>query len=175
MKVQDIVTQDLMKWGFIPQRQGLAEDTQYKDPPFYNFYETGDTYLPIKWRQTESGLFGIFSTPEYTYEIQIEAFTYPINGQTYKCANIAFVTMVDGQPTTELVPTKFSSQVFGTFMNGVSEKVITLEVDALTMVATNNVEKRMSLYNRLADKYLKNFGNVYKNLKTTTGLVTIII
>lgn len=167
--------QDLMKWGFRPQRQGLTEDSQYEYPPFYKFNESGETHLPIKWRQTQSGIFGVFSTLDHTYEIQIESFTYKINDQIYQCANIAFVTIINGQPTTELVPTKYPNQVFGTFMNGVGEKVIMFNIDAITMVATNNVEKRMSLYNRLADKYLTKFGNVYKNIKTNTGLVTVII
>lgn len=175
MKLDEIVTQDLMRFGLTPQRQDLQPTETYFYPPFHMFCESGDSYLPITWKQTSDGITGTFSTPEYTYEIQIIRFSYIFNEQQYNCANVAFVTLVDGKQVTTLVPTNYPQQVFGTVMNGVGEKVITLKLDAITMVATNTVDKRIKLYNRLADKYLVNFGNVYKNIKTLTGKAVVII
>lgn len=175
MKITDILTQDLMWFGITPQRQNLLIHEQYEYPPFFNFYESGDSYLPINWTRTSDGLRGTFSTPEYSYEIQIDKFIYPFNGQIYNCANVGFVVSSNGNQTTELTPTQFPLQVFGTVMNGVGEKVITMELDAIIMVATNAADRRIKLYDKLADKYLTKFGNVYKHIKTTTGLATVII
>ncbi len=171
----DIRTQDLMKWGFTPQRQGLTEGDRYVDPPFHQFYESGDAYFPIKWTNVEGGLRGKFSTPDYTYEIQIDEFPYDFNGKRYMCANLGFVVFKWGQPTTNITPIAFSSQVFGTIQNGIGEKAITLSLDAFTLVATNSKDSRMKLYNHLADRYAKKFGTVYKNIKTERGVATIVI
>jgi hypothetical protein len=175
LKELNIRTQDLMRFGIIPQRQGLAVNEIYKYPPFCNFETLNEGYLTISWRETNDGIAGRFSTDEYTYEIQIDEFTFTFDGVNYNCANAAFVTYIDGKPTIELVPTKHATQVFRTVMNGIGEKVITLKLDAIIMIATNSIDKRRNLYNKLADKYLVNFGNVYKNIKTTTGIACIII
>jgi len=175
MKLKDLVditTQDLSRYGITPHREGLAEGETYFYPPFMTLTETP---LPIQWHWDNACLLGDFTTNEYAYQIQICGFSYSFQNKVYKCANIAFVCFKDGQPTTEVVPTKYARQVLNTVQNGISEKIVSLQLDAVTLVATNNINKRMGLYNKLADKYGVKFGSVYKNIKTLTGIATIII
>lgn len=178
MKLNEIIPelQDLSKLGIIPHREGLEENETYFYPPFITLTESGNTQpLSIRWTKEANCLNGDFQTEQYQYQIQICAFTYPFQGKVYKCANVAFVCLVNGKPTTEVIPTEYYNQVLSTVQNGISEKIVTLRLDAISLVATNNIQRRMRVYNRLANKYGIKFGIVYKNIKTLTGLATIII
>ncbi|MGI0076012.1 MAG: hypothetical protein ACREAU_01230 [Nitrosopumilaceae archaeon] len=175
-EIKDFTTQDLIKWGITPHREDLEPNELYIYPPFVTLTESGDTTpLPIHWHWDESCLHGDFQTEEYSYQIQICVFTYPFQQKVYKGANVAFVCYKDGQPTTEVIPTQYFRQVMSTVQNGISEKIVMLGLDAITLVATNNIATRMKVYNALADKYGVRFGKIYKNIKTLTGVATIIV
>lgn len=158
-----------MRMGIHQPRQNLKEGERYEYPPFHNFFESGDTYLPVNWNTEGQSIVGYFNSPEYEYKTIISPFVYPYplsSDNTYNCANVSFETKVDGKWTTEITPTKYSFQVMSTIQNSLGEKVIDFELDAIIMVATNSVDSRMKLYNHLADRYTNKFGKVYKNLKT---------
>jgi hypothetical protein len=63
----------------------------------------------------------------------------------------------------------------GTIQNGMNERYVSFNADAIIMVATTSVDKRMKYYNHLAEKYAGKFGTVYKDIKTNTGVATIVI
>ena len=65
--------------------------------------------------------------------------------------------------------------MLGTIINGVFEKLNEFHYDAIVFAATNNVEKRMSFYNKLADRFKKHFAKVVEDVETNKGKFTVLI
>ena len=175
MRLEDLFGPEYQKYNIFPGWLKWKDAPNKNSPQFINLQETGDTYLHITWKSTPGGLFGEFNVENNYYTIEIIPFEYSTGQKTYKCINAGFTVSVDGNSSTEMFPTPHPNQVIFTFINGVNSQIVNLDVDVLLFVATNNIRSRMKLYNRLADKYFSSFGQVVKNLKTKTGLATIVI
>lgn len=169
----DILTQDLSRFGISPHYEGLKEDYVY--PPTWNEWILNEGPLPINWEHFKNGLKGRFKTPEFEYDINFEPFDYDFSGKQYKCVNVNFEVIVDGVPTTNLTPTKFSNQVMGTIQNSLSEKLIQFDIDAVLFMAMDNIEKRMRVYGRMADKFAKIFGKVYRDIRMEKAEAIVIL
>jgi uncharacterized phosphosugar-binding protein len=62
--------------------------------------------------------------------------------------------------------TKSPAKVLGTIINGVFEKIDEFHYDAIIFAAANNIENRMSFYNKLADRFKKRFSRVITDVKS---------
>ena len=177
MKLHELInikTQDLSRWGITPHYEG--QKTNYVYPPIFCEWLLNEAPFPIKWKETENGgLKGRFTSPDYAYDVNFEPFTYQFNGKDYDCVNVSFEVIKDGQATTELTPTNYSNQVIGTIQNSMSEKLIQFDIDAVIMIASDNVISRMKLYERMADRFAKEFGKVYKRIRLPKGEALAIL
>ena len=169
----DILTQDLSRLGISPHYEGLNENYIY--PPVWDEWVLNEGPLPITWKHFNGGLKGRFTTPDFEYYVNFEPFDYDFNNKIYKCVNVSFEVIVNGVPTTDLTPTKYSNQVMGTIQNSLSEKLIQFDIDAVLFIAADNIERRMSLYGRMADKFAKQFGKVYRNIRLEKGEAIAIL
>jgi hypothetical protein len=132
--------------------------------------------LPVKWeRATETGLNGFFSSQGFDYVIHFELFQYKVNDTLLKGVNVSFEVKVDGEYTTNLTSAGQPNQVIGTIQNSLGEKIIHFDVDVVLFVAVDNIEPRMRLYGRMADKFAKKFGNVYRDIILPKGKAIAII
>ncbi len=136
-------------------------------------FEMFATEIPIKWSKTLPGLEGAFSIEDNDYIIKIEPGTF----QNFSFANIAFCRVDDtGEEEYELTnDTKNPAKVLGAIINGVNKKINEFELDAIVFAASNNVEKRMKFYNKLANKFVKNFGRIITDVPADNGKFTILI
>ena len=131
------------------------------------------TEIPISWKQSAAGLEGAFSIEDNDYIIKIEPGTF----QNFSFANIAFCRVDDtGEEEYELTnDTKNPAKVLGAIINGVNKKINEFELDAIVFAASNNVEKRMKFYNKLANRFVKNFGRIITDVPAANGKFTILI
>lgn len=167
--VKPVHLQDLAGLGIKSPYSGIKENYIY--PPYYSEWQLNEMAYRVNWKEEDNKFFGYFSSPEFEYRIVIEPFHY----LNYNCANIAFEVFKEEKHTTELTSTTFSNSVFGTVLNASSEKITHFDIDAIVFIAVDNINKRMSLYKRLADKFAKNFGQVFEKVKLTNGEAIIII
>lgn len=161
--------QDLAGIGIIRPYSGVKEDYIY--PPYFSEWQLNEMAYRVNWKEEDHKLHGYFESSEFQYRVVIEPFQY----QNYNCANIGFEVFKDGKPTTELTSAKYGNSVFGTVLNASSEKITQFDIDAVVFIAIDNVEKRMPVYKRLADRFARNFGEAFEKVKLTNGEAIIII
>lgn len=173
---RDIKIQDLSRMG-IPQIYcGKKKDYIY--PPRGDEWLLTESPLPITWKHDgKGGLKGRFSSLEYNYDINFETFTYTFDGvqDTFDGVNVSFEVIKDSVPTTDLTPTKYSRQVMGTIQNSLQEKLIQFDIDIILFIAIDNIEARMRVYGRMADKFAKEFGTVYRDIRLPKGEAIAIL
>ena len=138
-----------------------------------NVFEMFATEVPINWSQHNDNLVGAFSVDSTNYLIKIEPGIF----NEYTFANIAFCKVdAAGEEEYELTnDTKNPVKVLGAIINGVNRKINEFELDAIIFAASNNVDKRMKFYNKLADKFVKNFGRIIQNVPAGNGKFTVLI
>lgn len=138
-----------------------------------DMYEVFNSTTPINWYEEDKQLNGKFQIDNLIYIIELQPSTF----QKYSFINVAFCILDNNNKKQyELsLDTKNPARVLGAIINGVTEKIKEFEYDALVFSASNNVEKRMSFYNKLANIFKKHFATIITNIKTNTGLFTILI
>lgn len=132
-------------------------------------YEILDSKIKITWTQSTEKIDGKFEVDGVDYTIELESGTF----KQYNFINISFYR---GDQEYELdLNTKSPAKVLGAIINGVLEKLSEFHYDAIVFAAANNVEKRMSFYNKLASRFKKNFAQVIENVDTKNGKFTILM
>lgn len=125
--------------------------------------EVFDTKIPVEsWKIVGNTITGdlIIDTEQFNIILEIQTFTF--NNNTFDFLNVAFAKIVNGKPTQDLIITsKNSSKLLGAIFNAISDKIKELsaqyDVDAVVLVARDNVDKRMSLYNKIASNMFNPF------------------
>ena len=171
----DHITQDLSHMRIPYMYNGKKIDYIYPPSGDWPLFESP---LHIFWKHDgKGGLKGRFSTPEYDYDVNFETFTYTFEGLSgiYDGVNVSFEVIKDGIATTDLTPTKYSNQVMGTIQNSLTEKLIQFDIDIVLFIAIDNIEARMRVYGRMADKFAKQFGKVYRNIRIKDGEAIAIL
>ena len=134
-----------------------------------DLYEILNTKTKIEWSQTANKAIGKFEIDSVDYTIELESGTY----RQYNFINISFYR---GNEEYELgLDTRSPAKVLGAIINGVLEKLQEFNYDAIVFAAANNIERRMSFYNRLADRFKKNFAQVVRNVNGANGKFTVLI
>lgn len=134
-----------------------------------DLYEIFNSTQLVAWKMVNSILNGSFSVDGEDYVIQLEPGTY----KNYSFINVSFHK---GNGDYELsLDTKRPAVVLGTIINGVEHKIDEFHYDALVFSAANNIDRRMSFYNRLAQKFVKRFARIQMNVETPSGKLTVLI
>lgn len=182
MKLKDLfknidpALQDLSRMGICLMYNGQIPRENYNYPPIWDEFIINEMALPVKWEHASStGLNGFFNSNGYEYVIRFELFKYQIDKVNLNCVNVSFEVKVNGEYTTNLTSAGQPNQVIGTIQNALSEKIIYFDADVVLFVAIDHIEPRMRLYGRMADKFAKKFGNVYRNIKLPNGEAIAII
>jgi len=173
INIKPIILQDISRYGITRHYEGLKENYVY--PPVFSDWQLNEAPFPIEWKEVDNGIVGTFSSPEYDYLIKFETFGYEFSSKEYNCVNVSFEVIVNGQPTTNLTPSNYKNQVIGTIQNSLSEKLIQFDIDAILFIAIDNIASRMKLYGRMADKFSKHFGTVFKDIRLQNGGEAIVI
>jgi len=121
--------------------------------------EVLDTKIPPNsWeRGSNNSLIGKISIENKIYLIKLEPLTYSFNDKEYLGINIAFSLLENGKEIETLTySNKSGSKIIGAIVNALETKVNEYEWDFLLFIATNNIEKRMKIYNKIANWKMKN-------------------
>lgn len=127
----------------------------------------------LSWENVDGRDVGTLEVQGETFEVYLE----PGKFDEFSYINIAFAKIVNGKPSEELVLSdKSGSKVMGAIVNSIDSRLNHYKTDAIIFIAVDNVEKRMSLYNRCIrfSKFLKP-KDVIRNIKVKRGAVTIVI
>lgn len=152
-----------------------------------NLSEVLNTRIPIeKWWHEEQTLVGELLTENNIYHILLEPRTYPFKGNTFNFINTAFAKVVNGvreygitfdktSPTKKLDAAK-TSKIVGAISNGLIDKLKDYRYDAIVMIAENNVEQRMRVYNMVARWEINRLGGrTLNNIPLPKGARATII
>lgn len=131
----------------------------------------------IKWSSVGRNMNGTFNVDDSTYVIEIQPDDYEINGKKYNYINAAFHKIgPNNEPHYELqLNTKRPGLVIGCIFNGIFDKIKEYHYDALMFAATEDIQKRMKFYNKVASLFSKNFKIICHDIKTKNGMCTIMI
>lgn len=141
--------------------------------------EIHDTHIPIdKWERDGEDLVGTLTVNDETYQIKLEPLTYTTPGLHKTALNVTFAKLINGVPSENLTfDNKSASKVLGAVINGVFDVLPNMKYDALVFAATDNVDKRMRIHNKAADRVMRKFPKfgVIKNVKFDHGEATVLL
>lgn len=150
----------------------------FKEQFIVNINEVFDTKIPPNsWTTEVDGTkVGHLKINEADYYIRLEPKTYAFEKVTYTFINIAFTKLINGKESEKLTyDNKTGSKVLGAISNAMRDELQKYEADAIVFIATDHVEKRMSIYNKLIREFGgKGFLSSMRNVKIPNGLMTII-
>jgi len=141
-------------------------------------YSTKITWQPIEGAH---GLRGRFSIDNHPFFVDLEDITIPIPiTRNVHAINLSFAALDEkGDAIYQLQNWKVSPfRVLGAVWKGYHEKQQELPHEILLLGVSNkygDVSKRMQLYNFIARRYMKEFGIAISNVRTRSGVVTILI
>jgi hypothetical protein len=131
------------------------------------------------WEKHGNNDVGTLKLGDETFELHLEPGTYPVNGTNYRFLNVAFKKILDGHPTEELQWTsKNASAVVGAITNALFERAELYDFDAAVFIANDNVEKSMTIYNKIAQRgwARTGLGTVRENIDLGGGrLATVLL
>lgn len=138
--------------------------------------EMFDTKIaPNKWSYNGSNRIGHLIIDKEDYFIKLEPKIYVFENKEYSFINVAFSKLINGKETENLTyDNRSGSRVLGAIFHAVKDEIQKYETDAIVFVATDNVEKRMRIYNNLVSKLHPNFKDNITNIKIPNGKMTII-
>lgn len=118
--------------------------------------EVFDTKIPVnKWWHEDRKLVGELSIDTAIYHISLEPRTYEFQSKVYSFINITFSKIVNGEPIQTLTFDKDNpvnaSKVIGAIINALYDKLTAYHYDAIVMIAMDNVQQRMRIYNSVAE------------------------
>jgi hypothetical protein len=120
----------------------------------FNLAETLDTrFADEAWSQVGNRQVGRGQLDGEEFEVYLEPGTFAIDGFEYNFINAAFAKIVNGKPSEKLTLTgKNASKIVGAVANALAERVQLYDIDAILFFASDNVEDRMRVYNKIAEK-----------------------
>jgi hypothetical protein len=159
MKINDLFT------GFVP-----------------SLNEIFDTKIPVEnWMTSKSGArIGKLEVDEDLYLIELTPHTYDFQTTTYKFINVSFKKIINGKESEDLTFTnKTGSKVIGSIVHGVIDELKNFDADAIVFIATDHIEQRMRIYNRLFSNLggliNSEFSGSIKDIKIPNGNMSIIL
>lgn len=123
--------------------------------------EVLDTKIPPNsWENgPNDSLIGKILVDDKTFLIKLEPLTYSFNEKEYLGINVAFTLFKDNKEIEILTyDNRSGSKIIGAIINALETKVNEYNWDFLLFIATNNIEKRMKIYNKIASWKLKGVG-----------------
>lgn len=123
--------------------------------------EVLDTKIePKSWENgPNDSLIGKILVDDKTFLIKLEPLTYSFNEKEYLGINVAFTLFKDNKEIEILTyDNRSGSKIIGAIINALETKVNEYNWDFLLFIATNNIEKRMKIYNKIASWKLKGVG-----------------
>lgn len=127
----------------------------------------------LSWETIDKRDVGTLNVKDEIFEVYLE----PGEFEGFSYINVSFAKIIDGKPSEELVlSNKSGSKIMGAIINSLDERLNRYDTDAVIFVAVDNVETRMSLYNKCIRffKFLKP-KDIIKDIKIKNGIVTIVI
>lgn len=147
-----------------------------------NVNEVFDTKIPVEnWIKKGNSIIGNMFIENEQFHVIIELQHYNFNNKQFNFLNIAFAKILEnGEPTQLLSLTnKNSSKILGVIYNALSSKIKELsnklDIKAITFVARDNVDKRMSLYNRMTSNLFNPFTSYKQNIPLSNGAKMTIL
>ena len=144
-----------------------------------NIYEVFNSTADVVWTDDDTRYVGTFTLDDATYRIFLEPgqFKTPELKRSYTFLNIAFSRFEDGKDIFDLTSGgPHASKVLGIIKNAIEQKTKTLtRYGAVIFASTNNQQKRMRVYNKLARFWAKDFGSIQENIKTDSGTELTIL
>ena len=139
--------------------------------------EIFDTHIPInKWYYRGTTLVGQLNVDGELFNILFEPGRYRFDQGQYMFINVAFEKIVNGESTRELqFNSRKASSIVGAIVNALIDKLKDFQHDAIIFGASDNIEKRMRIYNTIANRFAKTFRFVIRDVKTNDGIITILI
>lgn len=136
-----------------------------------NIVEVFNTKIPInQWRSNDPGqLLGDITIDDKQYVVILEMIAYNINNVNKTAVNIAFDRIIGNKRVTDLTNDTFSPKIMGAIFNAALDKINEYHFDAIVFMAINNVDKRMSFYNRIAHWLSKQYGAMIPDLPLPNG------
>ena len=139
-----------------------------------NLAEVYNTKIPVdNWFRDGNSNFGFIDISGEKFKIIIEELNYSFNSKTFNFLNVAFSKIVNGIETQNLTASsKNPSKILGAIFNAIADKLANIDssnIDAIVFVARDNVNKRMSIYNRMSSNLLNPFNNVLQDVKIPNG------
>jgi hypothetical protein len=145
----------------------------------FDLHEVLNTTLDDEaWEQKGDKEVGTGVLEGETYKIYLEPGTYPAQDQVYRFINVAFQKIVNGEPTEELQwNSKNASKVVGAISNALLKRVQLYDYDAVIFIASDNVDKRMSIYNKIAERKWtdKGLGKTLENVPLGDGRMATLL
>ena len=132
---------------------------------------------PSKWEVRDDGILSrMLNVDGLMIRLNLEPKVYNLGKDVVDFINISFEAEIDGGFSSEL--TKLSqngSKVIGVVSNAIKEKLSEFNYSALTFIAFDNVERRISLYSRIVSNNLHHLGKSYMNVKLDSGGTAIVV
>jgi hypothetical protein len=135
--------------------------------------EVFDTKISdIDWKHEGNNYVGKLKINEDQFKINFEPGTF--SGLNF--INVSFQIFKDGDwSTNATLDNKSASKIIGAIINGIQDKIGDFQFDALVFFAVDHSEKRMSIYNWIARRYLKKLGKIRENVKMKDNQFCTII
>lgn len=108
----------------------------------------------------------------------IEPKNFNFDNKTIDFLNLSFLSLDDNGERNSFATNSnnFSSSIIGAVSNALLEKIKDFEYKALTFMAFDKIDRRMSLYERIVRNNLNKFGGSYlPNIKMHNGGKALII
>ena len=141
----------------------------------FDLFETLNTKFDDEaWVRHKKGEIGTAILGDETFQLHLEPITMPIDGINYRAINVAFAKMVDGKPSQELTLTgKNASKIVGAITNALLERVELYDYDAVIFIARDNIDARMTIYNKIAARrwVQEGLGESIQNISLGDGAV----
>lgn len=137
--------------------------------------EVYNTKIPVeRWTTNDNSVVGDIIIDGERFQIMIELLHYSFNSNRFSFLNIAFAKIISGAPSQELtITSKNASKILGAIFNAASDKVKELsnqyDIKAIVFVARDNVEKRMSVYNKMTSNLFNPFTMSKTNIPLPNG------
>jgi hypothetical protein len=123
-------------------------------PDILNLNEVLETRVkPESWTRRDGSDIGKIIIDGEEFEIFLDPHTYTLEGDEHNFINVGFRKVVNGKASEELALTsKNTSRIIGAIAHAIIDKVSEYDTDAIVFAASDHVEKRMSIYNRVVNR-----------------------
>jgi hypothetical protein len=120
----------------------------------FNISESLETRFDDEaWSQVGDKQVGQGYLGDEEFEVYLEPGTFTIDDFEYSLINASFAKIIDGKPSEELTLTgKSASKIVGAVANALVDRVQLYGMDAVIFFANDNVEDRMRVYNKVAER-----------------------